>query len=547
MPSQKNKEMKSYLGNPLLKASNVKIPYTQEQVEEYIKCSNDPVYFIREYVQIVDVDRGLVPFIPYDYQENMIETFDKNRFSIVRASRQIGKSTTVIAFFLHQIIFRDNHAIAILANKDKIAKELLSRLKRAYENLPKWLQQGILEWNKGNISLENGSKILASATSESSIRGQSMNCIFLDEFAHVPLNIQKDFFTSVYPTITSGNTTKVIIVSTPKGFELFYKYWEDAKNKLNSYIPIDVNWRQVPGKDSAWREETIKNTSLNQFEQEYECNFQGSIHTLISTDKIASMAHAIPIYSNKGLDIYEKPVLNHKYVATVDVAQGKELDYSIISIIDVTSIPYKQVAKYRNNQIVPVAFSPIIANISQSYNEAMVLVETNDVGIQTAHVLHYEIEYPNILFTEQKGRKGQVISSGFAKTQNPGVKTTVAVKRIGCLNLKSMIESDKLIIKDYETISELSTFINKKNSWSAEVGHHDDIVMSLVLFGWLIDQQYFKDVIESDISQSIYESHVKSIEEDLLPFGFIDNGIPDTIMNGQVYAETIDGDVWTKV
>ena len=514
----------NYLGNPNLKNVAQKINWTEDNLTEYMLCKEDSEHFIRNFVKIIHVDRGLVSFEMYDYQKDMIHKFNDNRFVICKMPRQTGKSTTIIAYLLHYVLFNENVNVAILANKGAVARELLGRLQLAYEHLPKWLQQGVVIWNKGNIELENGSKILASATSGSAVRGSSFNIIFLDEFAHVPSNIAEQFFTSVYPTISSGESTKVLIVSTPLGMNMFYKMWADAQEKRNNYVPLEVHWSQVPGRDEKWKQETIKNTSEVQFTQEFECEFIGSTHTLISATKLRTMVFKTPVFSKNGLDVYEEPIKNALYCMIVDTAQGKDQDYSAISIFDISQIPYRQVAKYRSNKISPMLYPDIIFHIGKKYNMSWVLLEVNDVGSQVAETLHYDLEYENIIVSSMKGRAGQQIGGGFAKNIQLGIRTSKQLKRIGCSALKEMIESDKLIISDFDTISELTTFAVKNNSYEAEEGSNDDLAMTLVIFSWLVQQRYFKDLTDLDIRKKLADEQMKALEEDLLPFGIIDDG-----------------------
>ena len=515
-----------YLGNPLLKKANVKIDFTEDQVKEYVKCANDPVYFTKNYVQIVSLDEGLVPFKMWDFQEELIEKFHNNRFNIAKLPRQTGKSTTVVSYLLHYILFNDNVNIGILANKASTARDLLARLATAYENLPKWIQQGVVVWNKGNIELENGSKILAASTSASAVRGMSFNIIFLDEFAFVPNHIADSFFASVYPTITSGKSTKVIIISTPQGMNHFYKMWTDAVNGKNGYTFHEVHWSQVPGRDEAWKEQTIKNTSERQFTQEFECEFLGSVDTLISAAKLRALAFADPISHNKGLDVYEKPTDKSEYLITVDVSRGIGGDYSAFIVYDITTVPYKIVAKYRNNEIKPMLFPNVINDVARAYNNAWVLCEVNDVGDSVASILNYDLEYPNVLMCAMRGRAGQIVGQGFSgnKTQL-GVKMSVTVKKVGCANLKQIIEDDKLIFNDYDIINELTTFIQKKQSFEADEGFHDDLVMCMVIFAWLVQQDYFKEMTDNDVRQRIYDEQKNQIEQDMAPFGFITSGL----------------------
>ena len=514
----------SYLGNPNLKGIGVSVDWTPESVEEYKKCMESPLYFIKNYVQIVNVDRGLVPFDMWDFQEDMINHFHDERFVICKMPRQTGKSTTIISYLLHFVLFNPEVNVAILANKGAVARELLSRLQLAYEHLPKFLQQGVTVWNKGNIELENGSKILASATSGSAVRGSSFNIIFLDEFAHVPNTIAESFFTSVYPTISSGETTKVFIVSTPLGMNLFYKMWIDAEEKRNNYVPIEVHYTQVPGRDEKWRQETIKNTSEVQFNQEFLCEFLGSTHTLIDASKLRSMVFKKPVFSKNNIDVYEEPIKKATYCMIVDTAQGKGQDFSAFSVFDVSQIPYRQVAKYRDNQISPMLYPNIIYQVGMKYNTAFILLEINDMGAQVAETLHYDLEYENVMITSMKGRAGQQIGGGFSKNIQLGIRTSKQLKRIGCATLKEMIETDKLIVPDFETIAELTTFASRHNSFEAEEGAHDDLAMTLVIFAWLVQQRYFKDITNLDLRQKMYEEFEEQFEQDMLPFGIIDDG-----------------------
>ncbi len=517
-----------YLGNPNLKKAGTPIQFTQEQINEWIKCKNDPIYFAMNYIKIISLDEGLVPFSMYDFQKEILRDFHNNRFNIAKLPRQTGKSTTVVAYLLYYAIFYDSVNIGILANKASTARELLGRLQLAYENLPKWMQHGILVWNKGNVELENGSKILAASTSASAVRGMSFNILFLDEFAFVPNHVAEQFFASVYPTITSGKSTKVIIISTPNGMNHFYKMWEDARRGKNDYITNEVHWSQVPGRDAKWKEETIKNTSPRQFAQEFECDFLGSADTLISPAKLQNIPFHDPIASNAGLDVYERVQKDHEYIVTVDVARGIGGDYSAFIVFDITTVPYKIVAKYRNNEIKPVLFPSVIFQVCKEYNNPYVLVEVNDIGDSIAATLNYDLEYPNVLMCAMRGRAGQIVGQGFSgnKTQL-GVKMSVTVKKIGCANLKAIVEEDKLLFNDFQIFQELTTFVQKKQAWEADEGYHDDLVMCMVLFAWLVMQEYFKEMTDQDIRRRIYEEQRNQIEQDMAPFGFIDDGMGD--------------------
>jgi hypothetical protein len=470
----------------------------------------------------------------------MVTKFNKHRFNICKLPRQSGKSTIVTSYLLWYSLFYDNVNIAILANKAATAREMLGRLQLSYENLPKWLQQGIVSWNKGSVELENGSKILAASTSASAVRGMSFNIIFLDEFAFVPSNIAEQFFSSVYPTISSGKSTKVIIISTPHGMNMFYKLWHDAERGKNEYVNTEVHWSEVPGRDAAWKEQTIKNTSEQQFRVEFECEFLGSVDTLISASKLRLMVYEDPVVSNAGLDVYQHSIEDRQYMITVDVSRGLSNDYSAFTVIDITDIPYRVVAKYKNNEIKPILFPSIIHKTALNYNKAYILVEVNDIGGQVADILQYELEYENLLMCSMRGRAGQIVGSGFSgKKATLGVRMTTAVKKYGCSNLKALIEEDKLIVNDYDVISELTTFIQKGQGFEAEDGCNDDLAMCLVIFSWLATQPYFKEMTSNDVRQRIYEEQREAIEADMSPFGFIDDGLTDQ----QTFVDD-DGEIW---
>ena len=529
-----------YLGNPLLKKANTPIEFTQEQIEEFIRCKDDPVYFAKNYVKIVTLDHGLQPFKMYPFQEKLVRRFHENRFNICKMPRQTGKSTTVVSFLLHYAVFNDNVNIGILANKAATARELLDRLQTAYENLPKWMQQGIISWNKGSLELENGSKILAASTSASAVRGMSFNIIFLDEFAFVPNHIADDFFSSVYPTISSGKSTKVIIVSTPKGMNHFYRMWHDAEKGKNEYIYTDVHWSEVPGRDEAWKAQTIANTSEAQFKVEFECEFLGSVDTLIAPSKLRNLVYDHPKTRSAGLDVYVDPIEEHDYLMTVDVARGVGSDYSAFVVIDITQFPHRIVAKYRNNEIKPMLFPSVIYEVAKSYNDAYVLCEVNDVGDQVASIIQYDLEYNNLLMCSMRGRAGQIVGQGFSgKKTQLGVKMSKTVKKVGALNLKTLIEEDKVFMNDYEIISELTTFVQKHNSFEAEEGCNDDLAMCLVIYAWLVAQDYFKELTDQDVRKRLYEEQKNQIEQDMAPFGFISDGFD----GGESFLDK-DGDRW---
>lgn len=517
-----------YQGNPRLKIKNVRQSWTKEQLAEYMKCKNDPIYFIETYCKIVHPDDGIINLNLRDYQKELVSKFHNNRFVVCMQSRQTGKSTTASSYILHYVLFNSSKTVGILANKGETAREILGRIQLAYEHLPKWLQQGVVEWNKGSCVLENNSRILAAATTGTAIRGYTFSYLFIDEAAFINEHIWDDFYKSVYPTISSGKETKITLVSTPNGYNHFYKIWTNAEEGNNSFVTHLVTWQQVPGRDEEWMKETIRNTTQHDFEQEHNCSFQGSANTLINMHTLANMACRNPIFSKDGLDILEKPDKKDVYVLVGDVAEGVGGDYSTLVVFKISGDIYKIVAKFRSNQISTLLFPDIIYRLGKDYNNAYVLLETNGPGKQVADSLFGELEYENVLTSKLGGPKGQRIDGGFGPGGSRlGIKTTTVVRRIGCNLLKTLIEEKKLLVEDVDIIQELSVFVHRKGKYQADSGYHDDLAMCLVLFSWLSNEKYFKDLNDLDIRSSLFKDQIKQIEEELTPFGFIDDGIND--------------------
>lgn len=519
-------ENSSYKGDTALKGVNENIEWTEELLDEYTRCATDIKYFIETYVRIENVDDGLVKFSLRKYQHRMVEGVMDHRFVIMLCSRQVGKSTVTAGVALHQALFRSHYKVAMLANKNDLAKELLDRVKIAYRQLPKWLQQGVVKFAEHEIVLENGSKIIAKPTSKTAIRGKSINLLVLDEFAHVPNHIADEFYSATYPTISSGKTTKLVIISTPNRINLFYKLWTDAIHKRNSFFPIKVSWREVPGRDEEWRKNEISNTSQEQFNQEHELSFESGSDGLISSEKIIEMLGNIkePITQDKFLNVYENPLPNEKYLITVDTAKGVQKDYSAFSVIKISKDSHEVVAVYRNNEISPLVYPEVIKNIGINYNKADLLIENNEYGSQIASSLIYEYEYDNVIWSYISQSK-QRINYGNDGTSGslPGVRTTQSIKKIGCSNLKALIENNKLKIYDFQTITELSTFVRKGDSFQASESTHDDITMTLVLYAWLTTQDYFKN-IDQNVGEDIRSLYQEEINNNMMYFGFILNG-----------------------
>lgn len=511
---------RGYNGNVNLKRKGTPIEFSNDMISEYLKCAADPIYFAEKYIQIVHVDHGLISIKMYDYQKEIALAITNSRRVTVNTSRQAGKTTTAVAIILHYVLFNDYKTVALLANKGDAAREILDRIKIAYEALPKWLQQGVIEWNKGSVEFENGCKIIAGATSSSAIRGKSISFLYIDETAFV--ENWDEFFASVFPTISSGNTTKILFTSTPNGLNHFYKTCEGARENRNGYIYIEVPWQRVPGRDDKWKKETLEGMDfdMQKFSQEFECNFLGSSGTLIEGSKLKNLVSRNPVGQTQFMKVYEQPEKDHVYACIVDVSRGKGLDYSAFHIIDVTSMPYKQACIYRDNTITPIDYAEIIYRTIKRYNDAYTLIEVNDIGEQVAEVLHYEFEVETLMFTESAGRSGKRISTGFSKNSDKGVRTTKSVKSVGCNMLKMLIEQDQLIINDFQTINELSTFSRRGVSYEAESGCHDDLVMGLVLFAWMTDQLFFREITDINTLDKLRSRNEEELMESLLPIGF---------------------------
>jgi len=528
-------EASSYHGNPNLKPLAYKHDFTQHEIEEYIKCQNDTKYFIENYVKIVTLDKGLQPFKLFPCQKGKVDLIMDERKVILMEGRQQGKTVTAAACILHYTIFQEDKTVAIMANKASAAREVLNRYQIMYENLPLWMQQGVRVWNKGDVELENNSKVLSAATTASAIRGKSVNWLYIDEAAIIPNNIADEFFTSVYPTISAGETTKILLTSTPLGYNHFWKFWNESEKGTNGFKNLFIPYYEIPGRDEKWLEEQKGLLGEVKFNQEVLCEFLGSTNTLINATTIGRLSSKEPIYQKNGLDIYVEPKEKHYYTIVADTARGIGGDYSACVVVDITAMPYEVVAKFRDNKIAPMLFPDIIGKLGRDYNDAFVLVETNDIGQQVVEILHGEVEYDNILSTVTENQR-QYVSPGFGKSTKLGVNTSKQVKRQGCFTFKSLLEEQKLLIFDEHIISEISTFVEKSQSYQADEGYHDDLVMCMVLFGWLSGQSFFKDMVDVNTREGLYGTQIGEIESNLTPFIRYDGGEPE--------FEVLGGDVW---
>lgn len=552
--------MARFRGNPLLKGKNVKYDWTPELVEEYIKCKEDIFYFIEHYFKIV-TENGLEPMVLREYQKEMIDNMLNGRFTLACMSRQSGKTETLRAFLIWYILFNDFKTVAIVANKLDTAMEIIGKLQISYQNLPLWLQLGVTEFNKGSFVLENNSRLFASATSADALRGYTCHIIVIDEAAHI--ENWDEFYGAVSPTISAGKSTKLIMVSTPKGLNHFYEFYEGSSlgRKTNSFKATFVPWYNVPGRDEEWQRQQLElmNFDMIKFDQEFNCSFIGSAGTLINGARLQILKTDVkpPIHVIDKLKIYEPPVKERKdwrehienvsrqdsiydreikqvgqvimeeytipadkYCIVADVSRGKGLDYSAFSVFNITKVPYRQVATFRDNNITPTDYAHYLYKVGQLYNEALVLVEINDIGEQVSTYMMDELEYGNVLCTQSNGRAGKTVTFNLTKADK-GVRTTITLKNSGCLLMKLLLEECRLQVCDEDTIDELLVFVKDKNSWSADKGKHDDLVMGLVLFSWLSDQKFFLEWTSINTVQSLSSISATQVQANLLNFGYI--------------------------
>lgn len=493
-------------------------------------CADTHIVFDGEYneVFVCDLKEGDY-VITKEGKERVlsVEETDKesNMYDITISSEEhryytdgiLSHNTTVTTcFILYYILFNSDKNVALLANKLATAREIMSRIQLAYLHLPKWLQQGIINWSKTSFSLENGSKVVAAATSSDSVRGQSFSCVFIDETAFISRKIWENFWLSTFPTISSGKQSKLILVSTPNGKNHYYDFWIQAKNGKSNMYPMEVNWWDVPGRDEEWKKQQLTVMTEEQFNTEYGNSFEASSNTLIDGYRFATLEKNVsePIRHTKTTRIFEEPQNGHTYFATVDCSSVGE-DYSTISVIDITQYPYKQVAVFSDNEISYMSFPQVIVQLCTLYNKANVLVENNEIGAAVLHILNYDLEYDNIIRTKEDGKRKPIW----------GQRTTTKTKSNGCTNLKIMVENEQLIIPDTKTLDELRHFIASGVSYAAESGYHDDMVMGLVNFCHFSSTDKFKMEYDQDFAKAYRELHKDEIEEKyLLPVANYNKG-----------------------
>jgi hypothetical protein len=521
MPT-KRKTSQFFQGIRGLRNEGVEVELTPHQVQEIAKCANDSQYFINNYCYIVTLDDGKQKFNTRFYQDDMLDIMAANTRAIFKLPRQSGKSAIVAAFLVWEVIFQDYHSCSILANKEKSAKNILKKVKTIYKSLPIWMQQGIVGWSKLSIELENESYIEASATSASGIRSDSINTLVIDECAWIPKNIWDEFYSSIYPTVSSSRKSKIIMISTPRGMNHFYKFWNDSELKKNVFVHYEISYMDVPTyAEPGFKEQTIQEIGLQKWTQEYECQFLGSSGTLISSYHLQNtlvMQEPAEIRFDDKFRIFEMPVThkddpkkNHQYILMCDFGEGVGLDYNTIQVMDITAgPPWKEVAVYEDNEIAPSEMPYVIERIGKFYNTGLVIGETNNIGIGILDDLNYDLEYENIFYGDN---------------DHFGIKMTKASKKTGNHRLKSNVEDGNLLVQDEGTISQFSTYVKVRDSYQAEEEtDHDDLVTPLVLFSFFmanriwtenwLDQNRLKD-----------DAKISKIEEDLLPAGYVDDGI----------------------
>lgn len=524
---------RGFTGNIRIRGVGVPVQWDEQRLAEFTRCAEDPLYFFRNYVYIKDVDKeNLVLFKPRSYQEEMLDKMLHNRNVIVKLPRQCGKTTLSAAVLLWHLIFHHNFSILVAAHKGDKARDVLNNVKEMYEALPDFLQHGVESWNKGSIKLETGSRIRSSATSASAARGDVYNMVYLDEFAFVAKHLADEFVKSVIPTVSSGKTTKIFITSTPKGLNLFYDMWEAAINpdpeKWSGYAHVEIKWNDVPGRDEEFRRNVIAQFGEDYFDQEYGAEFLGSSRTLISGSKLLSLTKRItrPLDATATTRKYLLPERGRKYAVTVDVSEGLGADYHAVVAFDITQLPYKVAAVFKSNQLDPLALPGVVHEFAVNYNNALVLVEAN-FGQQVGEVLYNEYEYENMVMTS-KGKTGphakqERISAGYGTKVRVGLAQNANSKRIGCSNLKTLIEGDHLEVPDAWVVEELKRFAVNKKSYAAEDGH-DDLVMCLVLFAWMVDQGYVREETDVAARDRIREMNLQAIENDMMPTGWTVRG-----------------------
>lgn len=506
-----------YNANKNLKAAGVAIGFSQDQLKEYVRCAHDPLYFIRTYAKIVSLDDGVVPFAPFPYQERIIDTIHQNKNTLGKLFRQAGKSTIVAAYFAWYVLFNDNKTAVILANKQAIAIEIFGRVQFIIENLPHWLQQGVVEWNKKSLVLENGSRCIAAATSASAVRGMSVNLLLLDEFAHLGPNLAEEFIASVFPTISSSETSKLIIISTPNGLNHYHKLWVESKNGNNDFCTVEGRWQENPKRTQAWADEQRKKLGEVKYRQEIECTFEGSSYTLVDGAKLAVLPLANCLFEKDGLEVFEHPQKDKSYVITVDVSRGRHMDYSAFSVTDVTAMPYRVIATYKNNEISTLEYPHLIYNTARQYNNAFVLIEINDLGEEVSNTIWHEYEYENLYFTQ---------GNELSQTRGyPGVRTTSKVKSLGCSVLKELIEKDQLLVSSHRIIEELGLFVMHRKSYASQDPQvNDDLCTTLWLLAWLTKQEVFQEVTNIHLRTVLTEKKQQYIDSTMTPFGFYQDG-----------------------
>lgn len=500
-----------YNGLPYLKRANIPIQWTQEMLNEWVRCRDDIIYFAENYCSIEHVDYGIIKVQLRDYQRDMLKIMSDSRMSQHNLSRQLGKTTAVAIYLAHFVCFNEAKNVGILAHKGSMAAEVLDRTQQALELLPDFLQPGVITWNKNSIELENGCCISAFASSPDSVRGQSFALLYLDEAGFIE-NFDETW-KAILPVISSGRRSKIILTSTPNGMNHWYDLWEGSLKGVSGFTPYTATWTSVKGRmyneqnifddGKEWSANQIGASSLEAFNQEHNCNFMGTSGTLISGFKLSKMTFT-EIEDSCNFYRYYDPIPGHKYIISVDPAEGRGQDYSSFHVIDVTKYPYEQVGVYHSNEVSPLLLPTVIMKFAMEYNDAWVYIELNSTGGTVAKTLYIDLEYENVICESSK---------------DLGLKQSKVTKAIGCSTLKDLIEKDKLILHDRKTVMEFRTFVEKGVSWAALDGFHDDLVMALAVFAYLTSQSKFNDFIEVDrnVGNDIFKREMDDIYNDFAP------------------------------
>lgn len=493
------KRQKFYKNNQLIKNGYYEEKFTQEQIQEIIKCKQDIFYFFENYIKIttLDIKEPIKLFKPWDFQKELLNRLLTERFNIVYSSRQSGKTTCCATFALWKVLFNPNFKILIAGDSATTAKKILASIKEIYENLPFFLQKGVLEWNKTEVLLDNKSFIKTVPTTENSGRGGTFNIIILEEFSFVKDSIAEAFQASVLPVICSGDATQVLIITTQNGKNFFYEMWQAAINGESIFKPFRIHWQDVPGRDEEWVKTQKQLLGEKKFAREFVGEFDETHSSLVDVSKL-DFVKKEPIIIDDVL-FYEKHNPTSKYVITVDLGEGLGSDYSTFSVFEILGA-VKQVCTYRNKENND-KFCEVLLKTAKSYGAKILFENNNDNKIP--YIFHNIYKYENLLFTKIENSTTTLCNKDF-KSRRVGLKPTSETRNVSITALKNMLESKEMIISDFDTFKELETFCkNSKGKYEATEDNHDDLVSALMLMAWLYNDEKFKETIEINTNSSV--------------------------------------------